>query len=46
MQCEKISLWEKIGAVVEIRPVKLSYLVEIEGKLLIRAWFMLKPLEG
>ena len=46
VQCEKNSLWDKIVSVMEIRPDKLSYLVDIEGKLLIRARFMLKPLEG
>ena len=46
VQCEKTSLWDKVGAVLEIRPDKLSFLIDIEGKLLIRARFMIKPFEG
>ena len=46
VQCEKIGLWDKIGTVLEVRPDKLSYLLDIEGKLLIRARFMIGPLEG
>ena len=39
-------MWDKIGTVLEVRPDKLSYLLDIEGKLLIRARFMIRPLEG
>ena len=46
MQCEKTGLWDKVGTVLEIRPDKLSYLIDIEGKLLIRARFMIRPLEA
>ena len=45
VQCEKTGFWDKIGTVIEIRPDKLSYLLDVEGKLLIRARFMIKPLE-
>ena len=45
VQCEKTGLWDKVGAVIEIRPDKLSYLLDVEGKLLIRARFMIRPLE-
>ena len=31
---------------LEIRPEKLSYLLDIEGKLLICSRFMTKPIEG
>ena len=31
---------------LEVRPDKLSYLLDIEGKLLICARFMIRPLEG
>ena len=46
VQCEKTGLWDKIGTVLEVRPDKLSYLIDIEGKLLIHARFMIRPLEG
>ena len=46
VQCEKTGLWDKIGTVLEVRPDKLSYLIDIEGKLLICARFMIRPLEG
>ena len=42
VQCPKTSSWENIGAVLEIRPNKLSYLVDIEGKMFIRAGYMLR----
>ena len=35
VQCEKTGLWDKIGTVLEVRPDKHSYLLDIEGKLLI-----------
>ena len=44
-QCEKNGLWDKIGTVIEVRPDKLSYLLDVEGKLLIRARFMIRPME-
>ena len=42
VQCPKTGSWESVGTVVEMRPYKLSYLVEIQGKMLVRAWYMLK----
>ena len=46
VQCEKTGLWDKVGTVLEIKPDKLSYLLDIEGKFLIHARFMIRPLEG
>ena len=45
VQCPKTGSWENIGTVLEIRPDKLSYLIDIEGKMFIRARYMLWPVE-
>ena len=45
MQCEKTGSWERIGEIVEMRPDQLSYLVEVEGKLYVRAGHILRPAE-
>ena len=45
VQCKKTSFWDKTGTVIEVRPDKLSYLLDVEGNLLIRARFMIRPLE-
>ena len=37
---------ERIGTVVEMRPDKLSYLVDVQGKMLVRARYMLQPVQG
>ena len=42
---EKNGSWESVGTVLEMRPDKLSYLVDIEGKMLVRARYMLRPEE-
>ena len=36
IQHESTRLWELTGVIVEIRPDKLSYLVEIDGRLYVR----------
>ena len=46
VQCEKTGFGDKIGTVLEVMPDKLSFLLDIEGKLLIHARFMIRPLEG
>ena len=45
VQCPKTGSWENIGTVLEIRPDQLSYLIDIEGKMFIRARCMLRPVE-
>ena len=45
VQSEKNSYWDKIGTALEVRPDKQSYLLDIEGKLMTRARFMIRPLE-
>ena len=45
VQCEKTGFWDKTGRVIEVRPDKFSYLLDVEGKLLICARFMIRPLE-
>ena len=45
VQCEKTGFWDKVGTVIEIRPDNLSYLLDVEGKLLIRARFTIRSLE-
>ena len=45
MQCPKTGSWESIGTVLEMRPDKLSYLIEVQGKMFVRARYMLRPVE-
>ena len=45
MKCPKTSSWESIGTVLEMRPDKLSYLIEVQGKMFVRACYMLWPVE-
>ena len=37
---------ESAGTVIEMRPDKLSYLKDVQGKLFVRARYMLRPVEG
>ena len=45
VQCPKTGSWESVGIVIEMRPDKLSYLVETQGKMFVRARYMLRPAE-
>ena len=45
VKCLKIGSWERVETVIEMRPDKLSYLVEIQGKMFVRARYMLRPAE-
>ena len=45
IQCKKTVSWERIGVIVEIRPDKFSYLVDVDGKVFVRARHMLRPAE-
>ena len=45
VQCPKTGSWENVGTVLEIRPDKLSYLIEIQGKMFAKARYMLQPVE-
>ena len=43
IQCEKTGSWERKGEIVEMRPDRLSYLVDVDGKFYVRARHMLRP---
>ena len=43
VQCDQSKKWDRQVEIVEIRPDRLSYLVNLEGKVVIRGWAMLKP---
>ena len=45
VQCPKTSSWENIGTVLEMRPDKLSYLIEFQGKMFVRARYILRPVK-
>ena len=45
VQCPKTGSWENIGTVLEMRPDKHSYLIEVQGKVFVRARYMLRPVE-
>ena len=45
VQCPKTGSWENVGTVLEMRPDKLSYLIEVQGKMFVRARYMLRPVE-
>ena len=42
VQCEKSKKWDRRGEIIEVRPDGLSYLVGLEGKVIIRGRAMLK----
>ena len=43
MQNENIGLWDLSGEVIDIRPDKLSYLIDIEGRMFVRGRSKIKP---
>ena len=43
VQCEKTKKWDLQGEITDIRSDQLSYRVNLEGKVVIRGWAMLKP---
>ena len=43
IQCDKSKKWDPRGEINEIRPDGLSYLVDMEGKAIIRGRAILKP---
>ena len=43
IQCDKSKKWDRQGEIIEVRPDGLSYLVDLEGKVIIRSRAMLKP---
>ena len=45
VQCPKTGSWENIATVLEMRPGKLSYLIEVQGKMFVTAHYMLRPVE-
>ena len=42
IQCYKSEKWDRRGEIIEVRPDSLSYLVELEGKVIIRGRAMFK----
>ena len=45
VQCPKIVSLEIVGTIVEMRPDKVFYLVDVQGKMFIRARYILRPAE-
>ena len=45
VQCPKTGSWENIRTVLEMRPDKLSYLIEVQGKIFVRVRYMLRPVK-
>ena len=43
IQCDKSKKWDRRGEIIEVRPDGLSYLVDLERKVIIRGCAMLKP---
>ena len=43
MQCKKSRKWDRQGEVIDIRPDGLSYLIDFEGKVIVRGRALLKP---
>ena len=43
IQCDKSKKWDWRGEIIEVRPDGLSYLVDLDGKVIIRGRAMLKP---
>ena len=43
-QCDKSKKWDRRGEIIEIRPDDLYYLVDLEGKVVVRGRAMLKPI--
>ena len=43
IQCDKSKKWDHRGEIIDIRPDGLSYLVNLEGKVIVRGRAMLKP---
>ena len=43
IQCDKSKKWDRPGEIIEVRPDGLSYLVNHDGKVVIRGRAMLKP---
>ena len=43
IQCDKSKKWDRQGEIIHVRPDGLSYLVDFEGKVIVRVRALLKP---
>ena len=43
MQCKKSKKWDRQGEIIDVRPDGLSYLIDFEGKVIVRGRALLKP---
>ena len=43
-QCDKSKKWDRLGEIIDVQPDGLSYLVNFEGKVIVRGPAMLKPI--